>query len=369
MGDTVKATTISDLQNYLGSSKPYVVKFSGRFVGTEQISIKSDKTLLGVGDTAHLEGIGLSINQARNVIVRNLTIAHVCTTGASNGDGIEINGASKNIVIDHCELYTDRNNGKDYYDGLLDIKNGSTFITVSRTVFHDHYKVCLISSGPTQYIDTVARLTFHHNYFYNCGSRLPSIRFGKAHVYNNYFKDCDDAVHSRIGAWVRVERNYFDNVIHAVANDDTSGIGYVQVLENHFGTSTYVTSPACDLFIPYPYTMDPTDSIPKIVAHGVKTDVEGNSALQQPMKFALNQNYPNPFNPATMIRYQIPMSGHVRLKVFDLLGREVASLVNEQKFAGTYSATFYADHLPSGMYFVQMNAGTFLATRKMLLLK
>ena len=104
LGDTVMATSVADLQTYLGSTTPYIVKFSGYLVGTEQISIKSNKTLLGVGDTAHLEGIGLSINLARNIILKNISIAHVCTTGASNGDGIEINGASKNIVIDHVKF-------------------------------------------------------------------------------------------------------------------------------------------------------------------------------------------------------------------------------------------------------------------------
>jgi pectate lyase len=369
LGDTVTATTLTELQTYLGSTDPYVVKFSGWLVGTEQISVKSNKTLLGIGDTAHLEGIGISINQARNVILRNISIAHVCTTGASNGDAIEINGASKNILIDHCELSSDRNNGKDYYDGLMDIKNGSTFITVSWSAFHDHYKVCLISSGPTQYIDTVARLTFHHNYFYNCGSRLPSLRFGKAHVFNNYFKDSDEAIHSRIGAWIRVEGNYFDNVTHAVANDDADGIGYVQVLENHFGTSTYVTSPTCDLIVPYPYTLDPTDSIPGITTNAIKTDIENSLPPLQPKEFSLEQNYPNPFNPVTKIEYTIPTASHVTLKIVNLLGQVVATLVDEKQSAQRYSSEFDASKLSSGIYFYHIDAGKYSQTKKMILLK
>jgi pectate lyase len=369
LGDTVSAATVTDLQTYLGSALPYVVKFSGYLVGTEQISITSNKTLLGVGDTAHLDGIGISINQARNVIVKNISIAHVCTTGAASGDAIEINGASKNILIDHCELFSDRAHDKDYYDGLLDIKNGSTFITISRTGMHDHFKVCLISSGPTQYIDTVARLTFHHNYFYNCGSRLPSIRFGKAHIYNNYFKDCDDAVHSRIGAWVRVEGNYFDNVDHAVDNDDTSGIGYVQLIDNHFGSSYFVTSPTCDYVIPYPYTLDPTDSIPSIVARGAKTDVKNNETGKLPLQFSLEQNYPNPFNPATIIKFSVGTYGHTSLRIYDILGRQIAVLVNEIKPAGSYQVGWNASDMPSGIYFYRLDAGGFTQVKKMLMLK
>jgi pectate lyase len=369
LGDTVMATSVADLQTYLGSTTPYIVKFSGYLVGTEQISIKSNKTLLGVGDTAHLEGIGLSINLARNIILKNISIAHVCTTGASNGDGIEINGASKNIVIDHCEISSDRNNGVDYYDGALDIKNGSTFITVSWSAFHDHYKVSLISSGDTQYGDTVIRATYHHNYFYNCGSRLPSLRFGRAHIFNNYYLNSDDAVNSRMDAWVRVERNYFENVGTAVMTAYSPIVGRVQLIDNIFGSSTYVTSPTCDLRIPYPYTLDPTDSIPGIITNGVRTNVDNNSPTLLPKKFVLEQNYPNPFNPVTVIRYQLPVTSNVNIKLFDLLGREVAMLVNKEEPAGDHLIQFDASRLTSGVYFYRLSAGTFTQGRKMLLLK
>jgi pectate lyase len=370
LGDTVSASTVAELQSYLGSTLPYVVKFSGYLTGTEQISIKSDKTLLGVAGIAHLEGIGLSINQARNVIIRNISIAHVCTTGIANGDGIEINGASKNILIDHCEISSDRNHGVDYYDGALDIKNGSTFITIAWSAFHDHYKVSLISSGETQYGDTVIRATYHHNYFYNCGSRLPSIRFGKAHIYNNYYYNSDDAINSRDGAWVRVERNYFDGVGTAVMTSYSDSVGKVQLIDNHFGSSSYVTSPTCDLQVPYAYTriLDPTDSIPKIIARNVRTGVE-NSKGTLPLKFHMNQNYPNPFNPSTKISYQLPAPAHVFLKVYDMLGRERAKLVDEQKSAGSFEVQWMAEDLPTGVYFCRLTAGNLVAARKLLLIK
>jgi pectate lyase len=377
LGDTVEALTVAELQTWLGDTLPHVVKFSGFLTGTEQISIKSDKTFLGIGDTAHLEGIGISINQARNVIVRNISIAHVCTTGTANGDAIEINGASKNILIDHCELYSDRNNGKDYYDGLLDIKNGSTFITIARNCFHDHFKVCLISSGPTQYIDTVARLTFHHNYFYNCTSRLPSLRFGKAHIFNNYFKDSDEAIHSRIGACVRVEGNYFENVAHAVANDDADGIGYVQILENHFGSSTYVTSPTCDLQVHYPYLqfLDPTDSVPGIVANTGRINAIYTKE-EIPSEFMLYQNFPNPFNPVTTFKYQLPFASYINLKVYNTLGQLVETLIDEVQQAGYKDVQWNASDVASGVYFYKLEITSlsqpiknFTQVKKLLLLK
>lgn len=88
-----------------------------------------------------------------------------------------------------------------------------------------------------------------------------------------------------------------------------------------------------------------------------------------PVKFELFQNYPNPFNPKTVIIYQLPLSSDVTLKVYDLLGREVATLVDEYKPAGKYEAEFDASALPSGIYFYKLKAGEYTAVKKMILIK
>ncbi|MDP2366422.1 MAG: T9SS type A sorting domain-containing protein [Ignavibacteria bacterium] len=89
--------------------------------------------------------------------------------------------------------------------------------------------------------------------------------------------------------------------------------------------------------------------------------------------FSLSQNYPNPFNPSTKISWQSPVSGHQSLKVYDVLGDEVATLLNEEKAAGTYEVTFNAaaatGGLASGIYFYRLTAGNFIETKKMILLK
>ena len=85
--------------------------------------------------------------------------------------------------------------------------------------------------------------------------------------------------------------------------------------------------------------------------------------------YKLSQNYPNPFNPATTINYSVPKSGLVTIKVYDILGREVQTLVNEVKIAGEYNVKFNAGNLGSGIYFYTINAGNFHQTRKMVLLK
>jgi len=85
--------------------------------------------------------------------------------------------------------------------------------------------------------------------------------------------------------------------------------------------------------------------------------------------YELSQNYPNPFNPTTTISYSIKTSGEVSLKVYDMLGTEVASLVNENQEAGNYSVTFNASNLPSGIYVYALTSGNFVDTKKLILLK
>jgi hypothetical protein len=93
--------------------------------------------------------------------------------------------------------------------------------------------------------------------------------------------------------------------------------------------------------------------------------------LNVPVNITLSQNYPNPFNPSTVIRYRLSAAGIVSLKVFDLLGKEVASLVNEKQSAGSYAVDFNSAeyNLPSGIYFYTLNAGEFKETKKMVLIK
>ncbi|RKY93313.1 MAG: hypothetical protein DRQ13_09615 [Ignavibacteriae bacterium] len=90
-----------------------------------------------------------------------------------------------------------------------------------------------------------------------------------------------------------------------------------------------------------------------------------------PKEFALYQNYPNPFNPTTTIEYQIPEQSFVTLKVFDVLGNEITTLINEEKPAGKYNVELRIDNieLSSGIYFYQLKAGRFIQTKKMILLK
>ena len=89
-----------------------------------------------------------------------------------------------------------------------------------------------------------------------------------------------------------------------------------------------------------------------------------------PTSFALEQNYPNPFNPSTVINYQLPVAGNVTLKIFNVLGKEVATLINQFKETGNHSTLYIVNStLPSGIYYYQLKAGDYVATKKMVLMK
>lgn len=245
-------TTYSELKATLESSTgttPLDIIVSGLITTTDNVSVSlgvpANTTIRGDG-TGHLKNIELKIS-SNNVIIRDLIMSEVIAwddyKGAGN-DCIQINGA-KYVWIHHCEFYSNLNAGgdtissisanadyyKDYYDGLLDVKNAASFITVSWCKFHDHWKALLLGSGDTSTGDSVLRITFHHNYFLNCISRLPLIRFGKAHIYNNYFfndgigETSASCINSRCGAEVFVENNYFKNSKDLIGfYYDTSGL-------------------------------------------------------------------------------------------------------------------------------------------------
>ncbi len=105
----------------------------------------------------------------------------------------------------------------------------------------------------------------------------------------------------------------------------------------------------------------------------LKTTTGGITAINSETNiinaFNLSQNYPNPFNPATKIVFSIPQISFVTLKVYDILGKEITTLVNERKSTGNYTVYFNASNLPSGVYFYRMQAGSFVSTKKFVLLK
>lgn len=112
-----------------------------------------------------------------------------------------------------------------------------------------------------------------------------------------------------------------------------------------------------------------SNTIKASLIDGAPEKIVVNPNSTEPMEYSLNQNYPNPFNPATRIDFSVKEDGLTSLRVYDMLGREVGTLVNEQKSAGTYSVEFNGSNLPSGIYFYRLTSGNFTETKKLILLK
>jgi hypothetical protein len=114
------------------------------------------------------------------------------------------------------------------------------------------------------------------------------------------------------------------------------------------------------------YAMDWIPVMPNVI---VPTGVENRSRGSIPRKSSLQQNYPNPFNPSTTLSYELSVLSHVTLRVFDLLGREVAVFVDQEQMPGSYAATWNANGMASGIYSYQLRAGDHVVTKRMILLQ
>lgn len=236
-----------------------------------EIKVTSDKTIIGDGSTAFLDGIGLHLKSVNNVVIRNIkfTLSNIDIKNnkVNDGDTLRIED-STNIWIDHNEFYaidpavqTD----KDLFDGLVDITHNSDHITVSYNYFHDHWKSNLIGSSDSDNHDR--KITFHHNYWKNINSRAPSFRFGSGHIYNNYYQDIkDSAIHSRMGACLLVEHNVFENSKSPLeAHADSKTDGSFQINDNSYAsTDTGLAPPTtsnCTLSVGYIYTLESTSTV------------------------------------------------------------------------------------------------------------
>jgi len=265
-----------ELQNEINKGGPRIIYVNGTITPQNNnnkyvIEVKnvSNISIIGVGTYGELNGVGIKINNANNIVVRNLIIHNVKDPAiATQGpDCITISGPARNIWIDHCELYNQfQGIDKDYYDGLLDINGDVSYVTVSWCYFHDSWKTSLIGSSDTDNYNRT--ITYHHNWFRNCNSRLPSYRFGEGHIFNNYYQDiAGSAINSRMGAKLRIEHNYFENVRNPIGSWDSSQIGYWDLAGNVFvncsgsipETSTCYYKPS------YDYSLDSVERVKEIV--------------------------------------------------------------------------------------------------------
>ncbi|KAK3688247.1 pectate lyase B [Podospora appendiculata] len=258
-GSAGNVTTVTTLAQFTAAvdpknTAPAIVLVSGVITGNAKVNIGSNKTIIGLPG-AGFNGVGLQIRNQNNVIVRNIVSSFV---KAANGDGLTIQ-ASTNIWVDHCEFYSDLANGKDYYDGLIDVTHASDFITISHTYFHDHWKTSLVGHSDSNGASDTGhlRVTYAYNYWKKCGSRGPSLRFGTGHIYNSLYESMHSAINTRMGAKVLVESNVFKNVTNPIQSVDSTRVGYAMAVDNDFGGGADGAPGAniTDASIPYNYTL------------------------------------------------------------------------------------------------------------------
>ncbi len=163
--------------------------------------------------------------------------------------------------------------------------------------------------------------------------------------------------------------NIPSNIIVNITSNQTSGfnVGSNPHVVNGMSTFNGTLSAATDNLVIYVFNSDNSHILGTSASYKIFTGVEQEPSV--PKVYSLDQNYPNPFNPSTTIKYELPKAGLVTLKVYDILGREVASLVNEKQAAGKYSVEFNADRLASGVYIYRIHAGDFVSVKKLMLLK
>lgn len=289
-GDEVTVSNGVDLQNAIkDASGPRIIYIDGTInvansTGLSKIDIKdvSDISIIGL-EGAEFDGIGLKIWRASNIIIQNVTVHHVLT---GDKDGLNIEGPSDHIWVDHCEFYNQYQGvDKDYYDALLDLKRDVDNVTISWNYFHDSWKCSLAGSSES---DTYNRtVTYHHNFYENINSRLPLFRSGYGHMFNNYYKDiASTTINSRINACVKVENNYFLNAQNPYVSAYSDVVGYGDIEGNILENSPFEYASdvqelgACTASIPYDYSgyLNCAENVPSIVQQyaGVDKELGGN---------------------------------------------------------------------------------------------
>lgn len=269
-GTVVTVDNMTDLEYYAEmDTTPYIIQISGTIdIGTGNLEIAANKTLIGIGENPTLKGnVGFS-NRDGNIILENLNITNPYE--GSSYDGISLKQDIYNVLVTKCTIY-------DTGDGGFDISNESDFITVSWCKFHytpstpdpDHVFACLVGSSDKQTDDADnLRVTYHHNWWTTgVKERMPRVRYGQVHVFNNYYSDLvagGYCIGVGCGSRIRVENNYF-NAVPTPWKDYYTGTGYDV---GHIGWNagnifynctqpTWATNEFSTIFIPpYDYTLD-----------------------------------------------------------------------------------------------------------------
>ncbi|ANN18318.1 pectate lyase [Amycolatopsis orientalis] len=258
----VTVSTSSALISAMQSSSPAVIRVSGSIALSGMQKVAANKTILGVGSGAEITGGGLNITKVSNVIVRNLNFRNW------SDDAINVQYSTR-VWIDH-------NSFSNGYDGAVDVKRASDYVTVSWNKFSSHDKTMLLGHSDDNGGEDRGKLrvTYHHNWFAGTNQRHPRVRFGNpVHVYNNYYASVGSyGVASTMEAGVLVEGNYFENTKDPFhRGEGSSPAGSLVARNNHFVNSGAGDAGGSVKSLPYSYSLDAAANVASVVRSGAGT--------------------------------------------------------------------------------------------------
>ncbi|MEW1679755.1 polysaccharide lyase family 1 protein [Streptomyces sp. T12] len=298
-GQTVRATTGTAIHQALcgraGNSTPITIQVEGTInhanttkvsgpscnTAADKIELKqvSNVTIVGVGNGAVFDQLGIHIREASNIVIQNVTVRNVKKSGSptsNGGDAIGMESDVRNVWVDHVTLEASGGESEGY-DGLFDMKDNTQYVTLSYSVLRNSGRGGLIGSSESDRSN--GYVTFHHNLYENIDSRAPLLRGGVAHLYNNHYKRLNESgINSRAGARAKVDNNYFEDSKDVLGTFYTDQAGYWQVGGNVFDNVTWSSrggdnNPAgpnptsnTSVSIPYGYTLDGANCVPNVVA-------------------------------------------------------------------------------------------------------
>ena len=292
-GTVVTVDNAADLIYYVEDTgqDPYIIYVDGVIdLGSSNVRVRGYKTLIGLPGSHITGNLKCFRSEESNNIFRYLDMDN--QAGVGDGDCIGIDSAS-NIWIDHC-TFTDAG------DGAVDIKNGADYVTVSWCKFQytydsGHNYTNLVGHSDSNGSADMGhlRVTFHHNWYSNlCHERMPSVRFGAAHIYNTYF-DCPGnryCIRTRLYAQCLVENNYFKDVQnpwerYTTTTGDDPGLLYASgnIFDNvtwyvgYDSNSSLIDGTDAVFTPPYAYTLDAAAQVPGIVQWGAGVDGQDGS--------------------------------------------------------------------------------------------
>ncbi|GAA4524297.1 MULTISPECIES: pectate lyase family protein [Nonomuraea] len=298
-GQTVRATTGTAIHaalcNRASSSTPITIEVEGTInhgnttkvsggscntaAGVIELKQISNVTIIGVGNGAVFDQLGIHIREASNIIIQNVTVRNVKKSGSptsNGGDAIGMESDVRNVWVDHVTLEASGGESEGF-DGLFDMKDNTQYVTLSYSILRNSGRGGLIGSSESDRSNGF--VTFHHNLYENIDSRTPLLRGGIAHIYNNsYVSIHESGINSRAGGRAKVENNYFRNSKDVLGTFYTSEAGYWQVAGNIFDNVTWSSrsgdnNPAgpnpqsnTSVSVPYGYSMDGASCVPNVVA-------------------------------------------------------------------------------------------------------